>query len=284
MAGANMKDIKRRIKSVGSTTQITNAMQLVASSKLRKAKERVERYRPFFEKLYQTMAEVAQENTDGMSVYTRRRKIKATLQIVIAGDRGLAGGYNANILKRAQADSEGRNVRVLAIGKKAVEYYQKRAYPIVAQYQGVGEELSISETTEIGEKIVALYRSGEIDEAIVYYTGFVSPLQQEPSSLTLLPLDLLGVKPQGRRTLTEYDPSPQAVFDSLVPTFITGTVYGAIVESFVSEQAARRTAMESATDNAQEMIDGLQLQFNRARQGAITQELTEIVAGAQALG
>ena len=287
MASGNMKDIKRRIKSVQSTMQITKAMELVASSKMRRAKERALAARPYFNTMYETITRLARATRDNDSIYTRRREVKNSLFIVIAGDRGLAGGYNTNLFKLAAAEMEGKNAQVVTIGKKAQEHYAKRTWPVAADYPGIAETMQIGDTHPIVAQLLDLFRSGKVDEVFLCYTAFVSPLQQEPKCIQLLPARVAQAeeeKPSGARVLTEYDPSPEAVFDAIIPEFLYGVLYGAVVESYCSEQSARRMAMEAASDNASEMIENLNLSYNRARQAAITQEITEIVAGSGEVG
>ena len=282
MASGNMKDIKRRMRSVESTMQITKAMELVASSKMRRAKERVEKARPYFGALAETVGRILSE-TRVSSVYTTSRAVQHSLFIVIAGDRGLAGGYNANVLKLAAAQMAGKQVKVLTIGKKAQEYYAKRDFEVLADYPGLAETLRISDTHPIVRDILAGYRQAAFDEVFLCYTEFVSPMTQEPRCVRLLPAEP-AADGGAKRSMVEYDPSPEAVFDAIIPEYLTGMLYGAVVESYASEQSARRMAMESASDNASEMIEDLNLSYNRARQAAITQEITEIVAGSGAVG
>ena len=285
MASGNMKDIKRRMKSVQSTMQITKAMELVASSKLRHAKERVIRSRPYFQTIYQTMARIAMDTREGDSIYTKARPVKKSLFIVIAGDRGLAGGYNSNVLKLAAAEMAGKTVSVITVGKKAQEYYAKRDVEVLADYPGIAETMRIQDTHDIVGEMLARYKKGEIDEAYLCYTEFVSPMTQEARCKKLLPLSFDAVEDQGKaKALTEYDPSPEAVFSFIVPEYLNGMLYGAVVEIYASEQSSRRMAMESASDNASEMIENLNLSYNRARQAAITQEITEIIAGSGQVG
>ena len=287
MASGNMKDIKRRIKSVQSTMQITKAMELVASSKMRRAKERALAARPYFNTIYQTITRLAAATRDNSSVYTRPREVKNSLFVVIAGDRGLAGGYNANLFKLAAAQMDGKNAQVITIGKKAQEHYAKRAWPVTQDYPGIAETMKISDTHEIVSHMLELFRGGAVDEVYLCYTRFISPLQQEPTCIQVLParFDAQETEPaSGPQVLTEYDPSPEAVFDAVIPEYLYGVLYGAVVESYCSEQSARRMAMEAASDNAGEMIENLNLSYNRARQAAITQEITEIVAGSGEVG
>lgn len=280
MATANMKDVKRRIKSVESTMQITKAMQLVASSKMRKAKQLAETAQPFFKVMYDTMCDISQDNAFS-SVFTRKGEPKTTLLIVIAGDRGLAGGFNANVLKLAQsrADSlkeQGIAVKIMAVGKKAVEFFEKRDYELVEKYAGIAEGIDAYTVSDIGENIVYSYKNGEYDKVELIYTTLVSALTQEPLDLQILPVEHLDNGDKMPKALTTYDPSPEAVFDGMIPQYMSGLLYSAIVDSYAAEQAARRTAMESASDNAGEMINQLSLLYNRARQAVITQELTEL--------
>ena len=276
---SNMKEIKTRIKSVSSTMQITKAMELVASSKLRHAKERAIKSAPYFNTLYQTMSDIAMSNKDFSSVYTKKREIKTSLYIVIAGDRGMAGGYNSNILKETKNSIADKNVKIITIGKKSTAFYTKNGFDVVSSHDAVAEDIKLSEVNSLVSNVTNLYMAGEIDEVYISYTEFVSPLVQTPNVLKVLPISEYEGKEDKSLMLTEYDPSPEEVFDRVIPKYISGILYGAIVESFASEQAARRVAMESASDNASDMIDSLSLLYNRARQGAITQEISEIVAG-----
>lgn len=277
-----MKDIKRRIKSVGSTRQITKAMELVASSKLRKAKQRAEQARPYFTELYRSMCEIASANTDFSTVFTQKREIKNRLFIVIAGDRGLAGGYNSNVLKLVAAAhaEDAEKPKIIAIGKKSIEYFSKRGYDVVGSFPNVAEDIKPTMAYDIANIAIDMFRKGEVDDVQLFYTMFVSSLTQEPQQMAVLPMATQKLENYGTM---DYDPSPEAVFDRIVPRFTASLLQCAIVEAYASEQGARRTAMESATDNADEMIASLSLLYNRARQASITQELTEIVGGANAL-
>lgn len=287
MASGNMKEIKRRIKSVQSTMQITKAMELVASSKMRHAKERALAVRPYFNTMYETIARIASATRNADSVYTRQREVKNSLFVVIAGDRGLAGGYNSNIFKCAAAAMEGKNAQVVTVGKKAQEHFAKRTWTVAADYPGIAETMKINDTHPIVQEMLEKYCGGQVDEVFLCYTEFISPLQQEPRCLQLLPAHFSRTeaeKPAGAHVLTEYDPSPETVFDAIIPEYMYGVLYGAVVESYCAEQCARRMAMEAASDNAGEMVDNLNLSYNQARQAAITQEITEIVAGSGEVG
>jgi F-type H+-transporting ATPase subunit gamma len=286
MAGS-MKDIKLRIRSVQSTMQITKAMELVASSKLRRAKERAETSRPYSDELYRMLCDVAKNNTEFTSPYTTKREVKRRCFIVIAGDRGLAGGYNNNLFKTVAAEQD-ENVCVLPVGRKALEFYRRRKVDIISEDFAGTEHLSIRDCHEIAELICNGYVKGEYDSVSIGYTKFVSMLSQSPTVVDLLPLQELPKeeKPaneEGRpHDLTLYEPNSEDVFDQLIPEVVAGMICVTARESFASEQAARRMAMDSASKNAGEMIAQLDLSYNRARQAAITQEITEIVAGAEA--
>ncbi len=285
MASGNMKDIKRRVKSVESTMQITKAMELVASSKLRKAKQKAEDARPFFEAQYSLMCRIAGETENLSTVFTRRREVKNRLFIVIAGDRGLAGGYNSNVLKLAeQARTAGPEPKIIAIGKKSVEYFTKHGYDVIASYPGLAEHIKTADAADIARMAVDMFSSGETDKIELFFTQFVSPLVQNATQMAVLPVEppVGGVTPENTAGTT-YDPSPEAVFNRVIPKLVTSLVMCAVNESYASELGARRTAMENATDNAEEMIGSLSLMYNRARQEKITNELNEIVSGANAL-
>ena len=283
MAGASMKDIKLRIKSVESTMQITKAMELVASSKLRKAKERQERSRPYFMGLKETLVDIEANTRDFSSSYQKQREIKKRCLIMIAGDRGLAGGYNSNIIKAVTEKMQGDiPVCILPIGKRAVDFCVRKGIEIVTAEFAEAGSISITDCFTISNLVTQGYLSGQFDEVSIIYTQFVSMLTQTPKAESLLPLKAeAGSKREDLRTLVLYEPSPEEVYDAIVPGYIAGMIYGAMCESVASEQGARRTAMDAASKNAAEMIEDLSLRYNRARQGAITQEITEIVAGAE---
>ena len=275
-----MKDIKLRIKSVENTMQITKAMELVASSKLRKARERMESARPYFMTLFNTLSDIAAYTVDFSSPFLVKRPVKKSAYVLIAGDRGLAGGYNNNMFKLFTAHSEGKDAVVIPVGKKAVEFCKRRNIEIFTEEYSLVEDLSSADCTDMGDLLAESFEKGEIDEVFICYTTFVSMLSQSPEIIQVLPLISVNADTYQRNTITEYEPDPEELFHMLVPQFITGMVYGAVTESWASELAARRTAMDAASKNAQEMVSGLSLQYNRARQAAITQEITEIVAGA----
>ncbi len=280
MAGVSTKEIKNRIRSMESTKQITKAMEMVAASKLRRAQARVLSSRPYFETLYSTINDIVDTNRDLSSPYLTERPVKKAAYIVIAGDRGLAGGYNSNILKLVMAEIQGKDVTVLPIGKKAVDYFNAHKVPIMTANYAEAESVSLGDCFSVAKQLSKRFLAGEFDEIHVAYTNFVSVLSQTPASLRLLPLLREATGREGNiQSDIVYEPNSVEVFDAIVPEYLGGIVYGALCESRAAEQAARRTAMDSATQNADEMIADLSLKFNRARQAAITQEITEIVAG-----
>ena len=280
---AIMKAVKLRIKSVQSTMQITKAMELVASSKLRKAKERAEVCRPYFETMHQTLVDIAQGNTDFSSVYARESGNEKCCYVLIAGDRGLAGGYNTNLFKCLEAASLNQDFLVLPIGKKAVEYSKRNGFACVTESFGEIADVSVADCFEMANLLCGEFKKGEFGHIDLCYTKFVSMLSQQPSAIPVLPLKDLTDKQDTKsiRNLILYEPDASEVFDAIVPEYLAGLIYGAVCESVASELAARRTAMEAATNNAEEMIEKLNLHYNRARQASITQEITEIVGGAE---
>ena len=280
-----MKEIKTRIKSVESTKQITKAMELVSSSKFRKAKERAESARPYFNTLYNTVQDIAKNTSNSRNVFLKERKVNNVCYIVIAGDRGLAGGYNSNILKAVIAHNKLGTGKVITVGKKAKESLSKRGYEVIDYIESV-EKCVYEDANRVAQTAMEAYKNGEVDELNLVYTEFISALSQEPKIVKLLPVTIDNTNTEKEvkkgKAAVQYLPSADAVLGYVLPKYVSGSVYGAIAESFASEQAARRTAMESATDNANEMISKLELVYNRARQAAVTQEISEIVGGAAA--
>ena len=277
--GANVKAIRGRIRSVESTMHITKAMQLVASSKLRRATERMEQSRFFFE----TMAEALDGFGEGLSgsVYAECREKGERVFIVIAGDRGLAGGYNSNMFRAVSDAAGGEPYAVLPIGRKAVEYFKRRGVGIVGDGYSSLEDFSMQDCAAVGRLLAEGFREGRYREIRLLYTGYISMLSQSPKSIELLPLrESEGeAKKESASASVLFEPSESAVLEAIGPEYLSGLVYGAVCESYTSELAARRSAMDSATKNAEEMIEDLSLKYNRARQSAITQEITEIIGG-----
>ena len=283
MAGSSMKSIKLRIKSVESTMQITRAMQLVATSKLRRSKERMETSKPYAEISREAIQAAVLACTDQSVPYVSARPVQKRCYIVIAGERGLAGGYNANIFKVVAADVGDTPYMVLPIGRKAIEKYQRLGVELLNTDYSHVEGLGVSTCFRLVRQLTEGYLAGRFDELVLVHTGFVSMMSQEVQVERLLPVEKPEQSGENDRIVqTLYDPNPEETLEKAMPDYLAGRLYSAACDAFASEVAARRNAMDSATKNAGEMIDGLRLKYNRARQGAITQEITEIVAGAEA--
>lgn len=284
-----MRDIRSRIKSVSSMEHITKAMKLVSSAKLRKAKAIFEKTQGNFNKITESIEDIFHNTEDIPSRYLRgNREIKKTAYIIITSCRGLCGSFNSNVIKYTQKiiDNypEEEPPVIVAIGSKGRDYFAKRNYVITAEYCLPPEDITFQESHEISKPIIEMYDREEVDEIILIYNSFVSSLEQQVKHVTLLPLEIKGDPEEYRHNKdVEYEPSDEEVFNYLIPKYAEFLIYSAIVESATCEHAARRMAMESATDNANEMIADLTLTYNRARQAAITNEISEIVGGAEAL-
>ena len=279
MASVSTKEIKNRIRSMESTKQITKAMEMVAASKLRHAQARVQASRPYFEILHNTIADIVRTNQEFSSPYLQQRSVKKSVYVVIAGDRGLAGGYNSNVLKLAENHFAGKDVSVLPVGKKAVDYFRSHKVSMITEQYAQAADIQAGECFSLAKQLCKMYLAGDVDEIFVCYTNFVSVLSQTPEVLQMLPLSAACGEGAACRGDILYEPGSEEVFAAIVPEYVGGMIYGALCESRAAEQAARRTAMDAATQNADEMIADLSLKFNQARQAAITQEITEIVAG-----
>ena len=265
-----------------STKQITKAMEMVAASKLRRAQAQISNSRPYFEILYSTIQDLLQITKGLSSPYLTKREGNKAMYIVIAGDRGLAGGYNSNVLKMAMSEIQEKDATVLPIGKKAVDFFRSKGIPSMTDMYAEAADVSIGDCFSIANQLSKAFLAEQYDEVHIVFTNFVSVLSQVPAKLQLLPLKKTEAsEPEERRHRcdTIYEHEPEEVFAVIVPEYLGGVLYGCLCESRAAEQAARRSAMDSATPNADEMIADLSLKFNRARQAAITQEITEIVAG-----
>ncbi len=279
MAGVSTKEIKNRIRSMESTKQITKAMEMVAASKLRRAQTQVLNARPYFETLYAAISHIAAADAQQGSPYLKKNAAKKTCFVVIGGDRGLAGGYNSNVFKLASAQVENRDVTVLPIGRKAAEFFKAHGTPLLTESYCHTEAVSAGDCFTIAKQLCKAYAAEEYGEICIFYTDFVSVLTQTPICRTLLPV-LPPDTSESKGADILYEPDSETVLSAIIPEYVGGVLYGALCESRAAEQAARRTAMDAATQNAEEMIADLSLKFNQARQAAITQEITEIVAGA----
>lgn len=287
---ASLQDIKGRIRSIDSTKKITSAMNLVATSKLTKSKMAALRTRPFFNKILQTMQSIG-ENAKGQgSPFLRANDSPVKAFITLTGDKGLCGGYNSNICKLTMSKIEDKSAaHLIVVGKKGAEQFKNKGYDVAKVVTDISESPRYENAKEIATYVSNKFLKGEIGEVYLAYTHFKSTLQQEPQMIRLLPLDLKEIedtttdKAHEPSDLLNYEPSPEAVLSYVIPRYVADVIYGGLCESAASENGARMTAMDSATENAQEIQDKLSIQYNRARQAAITQELTEIVAGVGAM-
>lgn len=280
-----LKEIRRRIRSIKKIQKITTAMYMVAASGLRKARERAENFRPYFENIRVLVSKTGENQILSRNPIFQEKAIKKGLYIVITGDQGLAGGYNINVIKEALEHMPYGERFFVAVGKKGSIFLRNRGYTLLEELNNNGREDEVSK--HIGKKILQLYSSGEMDAVYLAYTEFVTTLKQEPKVIRLLPVDIKEfMKNDGSEGEQEgylFEPSPDEVLKGLIPLYLSSQIYGALLESKASELASRMTAMDSATDNARNLIDSLTLSYNRIRQGAITGEISEIVGGAEAL-
>ena len=286
MATESIQDIKRRIRSVTSTERITNSMKLVSAGKLRKAKAIFEKTNENSHYITNTIGELFNSGSEIPQEYLEgNREIKTTAYIVVTSGRGLCGGFNSNIIKEAQSDidADWEAPVIVAIGSKGKEYFEKRGYEIQNSYLAPPESISFLETKELSTPIIEMYNNKDIDEVVLIYTSFISTMEQEVKNEIILPFKVENdPEIMTSSKFVEYEPSVEAVFNYLVPKYVETKIYSAVVESATCEHAARRMAMENATDNARDMLDNLNLTYNRARQSAITDEIIEIVAGSEA--
>ena len=276
--GMNGRKIKNRLRSVNSTKHMTKAMELVASSKLRRATANMANGRAYFEEMEAAFSNLLSPETKD-NVFVQSREVKKLCLVVIAGDRGLAGGYNNNVFKLLLSESQGFDTDVIPVGKKAGEHCTRRGYNVVTDEYVSTEDMTVMQCAKLGREIVEKFAGGEYDEVKILYTKYESILTQTPDVKRVLPLNSGENAKMGG--YMEFAPSAEAVLSALVPEYVSGLLYGAVSESFACELSARRNAMDSATKNAAEMIDKLNLQYNRARQAAITQEITEIIGGSE---
>ncbi len=274
-----MKDIKLRIRSVESTMQITKAMQLVATSKLRRAKERMEQSKPYGEIARDAVMAAVAGCSDQNAAFVKTREVRRRCYVIIAGERGLAGGYNNNVFKAVAAHMGDTPCCVLPLGRKAIEKYQRLGCELISTDYPRVEGISVGLCSHLAGRLIDGYLAGEFDEIILAYTAFETMMTQTVRLEQLLPVP---APEQAAPVQTVYELPAEETLQRIMPDYLTGRIYGALCDAFVSEVASRRSAMDSATKNADAMISDLTLRYNRARQGAITQEITEIVAGAEA--
>lgn len=283
---ASMRDIKRRKGSIQSTQQITKAMKLVSTVKLQKAKGRAEQTDPYFNYMYKTVTSMLARSGSIDHPYLTGGGSDKKAVVVITSNRGLAGGYNSNVVKMVTGSDLPQNeVEVYAVGHKGLEALGRRGYEIKIDGSEVIEAPVYEDAAAICDKLLNAYKAGEIGEIHLAYTHFKNTVVHEPKLIKLLPvdLDMMEIKEESSDVLMNYEPNEEEALDMIIPKYVTSLIYGALVESIASENGARMQAMDSATNNAEDMISDLTLKYNRARQGSITQELTEIIAGANAI-
>ncbi|SHP71081.1 ATP synthase subunit gamma [Mycobacteroides abscessus subsp. abscessus] len=283
---ASLRDIKSRITSTKKTSQITKAMQMVSAAKMNRAEMNAKAFVPYMTKIQEVTASIAQGSKGVQNPLLTSRPVKKTGYVVISSDRGLAGAYNSNVLRqlfntiksRHQSNDE---FAIIAIGRVARDFFKKRNMPVILDIIGVPDQPSFAEIKDIASKTVGMFADETFDELFLYYTHYVSAIQLDVTEKKLLPLT--DIQSEGKLTSYEFEPSAEEILDVLLPQYAESLIYGALLDSKASEHAARMTAMKNATDNANELISNLSLVYNRARQAAITQEITEIVGGAAAL-
>ncbi|SFE61201.1 ATP synthase F1 subunit gamma [Alteribacillus iranensis] len=284
---ASLREIKTRITSTKKTKQITKAMEMVSASKLNRAQSNAQSYEPYTEKIRDVVASIASSNTDASHPMLEERPVKKTAYVMIFSDSGLAGGYNANLLRDFMNQVEERHnstdeYGVLVLGRIGRDLLKKRNIPILGEITGLPDQPSFTDIKEVTRQAVDLFAEEEVDRLYIWYNHFVSPIQQDVTETQLLPLTELAEENNVKQSY-EYEPSAEAILEQLLPQYAESLIYGALLDAKASEFAARMTAMSAATDNADGLIDDLTLSYNRARQAAITQEISEIVGGAAAL-
>ncbi len=285
----SLRDIKRRIRSVKSTQQITKAMEMVAASKLRKAQDRAESARPYADKMELILANlsagVGPADEKVLHPYFETRPVKKTTLVLVTSDRGLCGSFNSNLIRRAAqflADYTPENVELICVGKRGADWYKKRQYPVVGRHIDFGGNMDFGRVREITAELTERFVSGETDAIHILYSKFITTARSKVTLLRYLPIEPVEVEGE---TTSDYifEPDPEAIFADLMPRYATTMTQTAMAESFAAEHAARMMAMGGATSSAGEMIDSLTLQFNKARQATITKDLLDIVGGAEAL-
>ena len=283
---ASLRDIKSRITSTKKTSQITKAMEMVSASKLSRAESNAKSFVPYMEKIQEVVASIAAGSTDVSHPMLVSRPVKKTGYIVITSDRGLAGAYNSSVLRQVfqtikqNHKSEGE-YGIIVIGRMGRDFFKARGMNIVLEITGVSDQPSYDDISDLSKQAVGMFADGTFDELYLFYNHFVSAISQEVTKKQLLPLTDIAVST--KVTSYEFDPSAEEILEVLLPQYAESLIYGALLDGKASEHAARMSAMRSATDNAKDLISNLSIVYNRARQAAITQEITEIVGGAAAL-
>lgn len=282
---ASIRDIKRRRDSISSTEQITKAMKLISTVKLQKSKAKAEESKPYYTMMYDTIGSMLSKSEGIDHKYLRTATSGRKAVIAITSNRGLAGGYNNNIARMICADERltQESTVVYAIGRKGKDALTRRGYQIAADYSEVINEPLYRDASDITMELLDAFGREQISEIYLAYTSFKNTVTQIPTLKKLLPVEIEGGEEKDGQALMNYEPNEDHVLDSIIPKYMSSLIYGALLEAVASENGARMTAMDAATNNAEEMIEELGLAYNRARQGAITQELTEIISGANAI-
>ena len=283
---ASLRDIKQRKSSIQSTQQITKAMKLVSTVKLQKAKTHAEQANPYFNYMYQTVTSMLARSGNINHPYLKSGDSQKKAVVVISSNRGLAGGYNANIVKLlTSSEMPAADAKVYAVGRKAKDGLERKGYEITSDYSDVMEGPTYADAMKISREVLEAYAKGEIGEIYLAYTHFKNTVSHIPTMIKLLPVefDQTELSDAETKTLMNYEPNEEEALNMIITKYVTSLIYGALVEAVASENGARMQAMDSATNNAEELISDLTLKYNRARQGSITQELTEIIAGAEAI-
>jgi len=279
---AGAQDIRRRIRSVRNMQQITKAMKMVSAAKLRKAQLKLNAARPYARQLQGVLERLAQAPVDVVHPLLRKRPVQKVVYVLITSDRGLCGGYNANLIRKTSgliAETQ-QEVKLVTVGRKGRDFFRRGKIEFLAEFTGLGDDPTYNQAKEVAQEVVRLYEQGDADEVYILYTEFVTAMTQKPSQIKLLPIEQPEGK-QGKQYI--FEPSAGEILNNLLPKYVETQIFRTILEGKASEQGARMTAMSSATDNAKDMIDKLSLAMNRARQAAITTEISEIVSGAASL-
>lgn len=282
---ASMRDIKHRKESIQSTEQITKAMKLISTVKLQKSRTKAEESKPYFDLMYDTICSMLRKSGNIEHKYLKAGKSKKKAVIAITSNRGLAGGYNNNIVKLVTGEGHltPEDTVIYAIGRKGRDSFQRKGYEIAADYSDVINEPMYRDASDITFELLDAFGQDKIGEIYLAYTSFKNTVTHVPTLKKLLPVEVEDTGDKMDLVLMNYEPEEDEVLDSIIPKYMSSLIYGGLLEAVASENGARMTAMDSATNNAEEMIEDLSLAYNRARQGSITQELTEIIAGANAI-
>lgn len=277
------RDIRRRIKSVKNIQQITKAMKMVAAARLRRAQERANASKPYTDKIREMLADVVGNTKDSSHPLLAVRDVERVAYLIVGADKGLAGAYTSNLIREVLPNVRGKNgVHLLTVGRKARDYFKRRGYTIDQEYTGFSEKPTHQHAVDIAREVAKAYAEGTYDEVYLVYTQFFSPINQKPTTIRLLPVETAGAGEEEPRDYI-FEPSAEEVLALLLPKYLETVVYGALLQAAASELGSRMTAMGSATENAEELISKLVLNYNKVRQANITREISEIVGGAEAL-